>query len=249
MMQDISQNSGGGGGDHEIMFGLSCCESVAAGGEGLLLLWRMETLTKPDSILPAWSRWQRSDKLPLDHSQRVPCPVLSDWNDFPVLSTSLAYFQTTAHRSVSALWICTLTPLSSDKASVLTGFLLIVALFPFLNPLRAAGVAVNRHFVQIAPEWTLWCHTNIIASTCVTYCGHRWLAGCLCLSTHSIHTTVAVHLNTKSEFGWKPWQWLVTTAVTLLHRHHSIGQIFCRHLQNHTVFLHWFPKMHHSMVL
>lgn len=59
---------------------------------------RMETLTQPDSILPARSRWQRSDKLFLNRAQRVCCPVLSDLNGLPMFSTSLTYFQTTAHR-------------------------------------------------------------------------------------------------------------------------------------------------------
>lgn len=38
-------------------------------------------------------------------------------------------------------------------------------------------------------------------------------------------------------------------TVTLHHSHHSIGQAFYRQLQNHSVFLHWSPKMHHSIVL
>lgn len=89
----------------------------------------------------------------------------------------------------------------------------------------------------ITPEWTLECHSNIIASLLASLAVVT--AGRLSLFLHPQHPFHSISaFETKSEFGWKPWQWLVTTAVTRHHSHHSTGQSFCRQLQNHSVFLH-----------
>lgn len=110
-----------------------------------IVVERMETLTQPDSILPVRSGWQHSDKLLLNHSQRVSCLALLDQNYFHILSTSLDCFQTAAHRFVAGtVWMCTLMAVWSDKVPVLTGQLWEVPLFPCLYPLYEAGVVVNH---------------------------------------------------------------------------------------------------------
>lgn len=200
---------------------------------------RMETLTQPDSILPVRSWWQHSDKLLLNYSQRLSCPVLPDQNYSPLLNTSVAYFHTTAHRfddgTVSRACECVhwcLFDLIKHLCWRVT-----------CGKCHCSFVCVDCMkyvwaFSTVTPEWTLECHTHIEP---LSLCHLLWppLAGCLHFSTHSIHSTVSVHLNTKSAFGWKPWQWLVTAAVTRHHSHHCTGQSFCRQLQNHSVFLPW----------
>lgn len=95
--------------------------------------------------------------------------------------------------------------------------------------LHEAGVVFHLH---LAPEW----NTNITVSHFTSLAAVS--AGWLLFPTHSIHSTVSVRSNTESEFGWKPWQWLVTIAVTRHHSGHSSGLSSCRLLQNHSVFLH-----------
>lgn len=118
----------------ETCLGECCQQGGSRHRRPSIVVWRMETLMEPDSILPVRSRWQNSDKLLLNQFQRVCCPFLSDQNYFPLLNTSVAYFQTRAHwcdgGTVSlALWMCTLMAVWSDKASVLTGQLWEVSLF------------------------------------------------------------------------------------------------------------------------
>lgn len=203
----------------------------------------METLTQPDSILPVRSRWQHSDKLLLNTfsksllscsawSKRFPPFWIPLWPIFRQRLTDLVVAQ------------CEFVSAGSDKASLLTGYLWEVPLFLCLNPLWEAGVVVHRR----SPDWTLECHTHIIASLLASrvVVTTGWLSPLL-HPQHPFHS-IAVDMNTKSEFGWKPWQWLVTTAVTRNHSHHCTGNSFCRQLHNHTVFLHWSLKMFNSLV-
>lgn len=126
-----------------------------------------------------------------------------------------------------------------DKAPVMTGHLWEETLFLCIHS-SGAGVVVNRRSEH---------RTNIMARPLASLPALPLpLAGCLRSSTHSFHSSVSVHLSTKFEFGWKPLQWLVTTAVTLRHTRHSSGQSFCRQLRNHSVFLQSAPKMYHCMV-
>lgn len=67
------------GGKPETCLGVGLrVSSVRAGGEGLPLLRTEWKTSYSNSVLPERSRRQHSDKLLLNHSQRLCCPVLPD---------------------------------------------------------------------------------------------------------------------------------------------------------------------------
>lgn len=164
---------------------------VEAGGEGLLLLWREWKLSH--SRIPSYHCGHGGSTLisffwtNLKESVVLFCQIkiislfwIPQWPIF--------------RQQLTGLWMCTLIPVWSDKASVLTGHLWELALFFCLYLLVECGYA---------PEWTLECHTNIIGSLLASRIVVT--AGRLSSFLHPQHPFHSISaFEHRIRFGWKP---------------------------------------------
>lgn len=142
----------------------------------------------------------------------LSCSARSKW--FPLSEYLCGLFsdnpQIWEWQSVPGFWICTLMVVWSDKASVLESAIVLLSVesaWSWHGCLTMCSA--------ITPESTFKWHSNITASqlASLTAVVVGWLAPFL----QPQHPCCSISaFETKSEFRWKPWQWLVTTVTTAL---------------------------------
>lgn len=193
------------------------CSAASQQGEGRrrrlsIVKERIETLTLSDSILPVWSLRQHSvDFFFLNHSQRVCCLALPDQTDFPLFEYLCGLFsdsnpQIWGWQSVPGIWMRTLMVVWSDKTSV----------FCHSSSVCRGSMKLARLVCSaITPEWKFQCDSNITASQLASFTAVG--VGRLSPFLHPQCPCSSITTSeTKPEFRWKPWQWLVTTVTTAL---------------------------------
>lgn len=172
----------------------------------------METLTQPDSILPVRSRWQHSDKLFLNTFSKSLLSCSADQNDFPPFEYLCGLFSDNSSQiwwwhSVN-LYLLDLIrhhcwPATCGKCYV-----------PLSVSTLGGRCGCSPPFTWLN-SWVPHSHHSL--STCVTRCGHRWLAVSASPPTASIPQY-------RSGYEHKIGVWMETMAMTCYHSSDSQPQ-------------------------